>query len=246
MTRTRSHPKPLETESSLDTRARLIDAAGEEFAEHGFAKATVRDICARAGANIAAVNYHFRDKETLYLETLRHAHRYSITHYPHDGGLHADAPASDRLRAFVRAFLAKMLDAKRPRWHGRLISREMTEPTPAFSLLLEEGVRPQFGALCAIVRELAPSIKDVQIEAGAASVIGQALHYHHCNLMIKRLYAERKDGFPFDLEFLTDHITEFSLSAFEGLERKARMNGARQSHRRPNKQRVRESKGRNR
>lgn len=234
MTRTRTQPKPAspplarktgkspDVESSPDTRARLIDAAGEEFAEHGFAKATVRDICARAGANIAAVNYHFRDKETLYLETLRHAHRYSIEHYPHHGGLKPDAPAKDKLRAFVRAFLAKMLDCKRPKWHGRLISREMTEPTPALTLLIEEGVRPQFGALCAIVRELAPSVKGDEMEACAASVIGQALHYHHCNSMIKRLYTERKDGFPFDLEFLTDHITRFSLAAFDGLERGAR------------------------
>lgn len=234
MTRARSQPrsptrppaggssKPPEVESSPDTRARLIDAAGEEFAEHGFAKATVRDICARAGANIAAVNYHFRDKETLYLETLRHAHRYSIEHYPHHGGLTPDADAKDKLRAFVRAFLAKMLDTQRPKWHGRVISREMTEPTPALTLLIEEGVRPQFAALSAIVRELAPSIKGDELEACAASVIGQALHYHHCNSMIKRLYTERKDGFPFDLEFLTEHITRFSLAAFEGLESRAR------------------------
>lgn len=222
MTKVRTQPHSVATESSPDTRARLIEAAGEEFAERGFAKATVRDICSRAGANIAAVNYHFRDKETLYLETLRHAHRYSIEHYPHDGGLPSDASAEDRLSAFVRAFLAKMLDTKRPKWHGRLISREMTEPTPALNLLIEEGIRPQFGALCAIVKSLAPSLKGVEIEAGAASVIGQALHYHHCNSMIKRLYAESKGGFPFDLEFLTDHITKFSLAAFSGLEAAAR------------------------
>ncbi|MBL8875793.1 MAG: CerR family C-terminal domain-containing protein [Phycisphaerae bacterium] len=221
MTRALRQSRSADSEASPDTRARLIEAAGEEFAENGFAKATVRDICAKAAANIAAVNYHFRDKETLYLETLRHAHRYSIEHYPHHGGLASDAPAKDRLRAFVRAFLAKMLDADRPKWHGRLISREMTEPTPALTLIIEEGVRPQFAALCAIVHELAPSLKGESLEASAASVIGQALHYHHCNSMIKRLYTERKDGFPFDLEFLTDHITRFSLAAFESIERAA-------------------------
>lgn len=221
MTRSLRQPRTAAPEASPDTRARLIEAAGEEFAEHGFARATVRDICARASANIAAVNYHFRDKETLYLETLRHAHRYSIEHYPHHGGLGADAPAQDRLRAFVRAFLAKMLDADRPKWHGRLISREMTEPTPALTLIIEEGVRSQFAALCAIVQELAPTLKGEALEASAASVIGQALHYHHCNSMIKRLYAGRKDGFPFDLEFLTDHITRFSLAAFESFGRRA-------------------------
>ena len=48
------------------TKAKLLEAAGEEFADKGFEKATIRGICELAGANIAAVNYHFGDKEQLY------------------------------------------------------------------------------------------------------------------------------------------------------------------------------------
>ena len=47
------------------TRLQLIEAAGEVFAEMGFQNATVREICRRAGANVAAVNYHFQSKEAL-------------------------------------------------------------------------------------------------------------------------------------------------------------------------------------
>ena len=54
---------------------RLIEAAGEEFAGKGFDSARVRTICERAGANVAAVNYHFGDKEQLYVETVLDAHR---------------------------------------------------------------------------------------------------------------------------------------------------------------------------
>ncbi len=62
------------TEAHAGTRDRLIDAAGEVFAEVGFRAATVREMCRRAGANVAAVNYHFRDKEELYQEVFRQAH----------------------------------------------------------------------------------------------------------------------------------------------------------------------------
>ena len=63
-------------QTEQETRNRLLNAAGEVFAEKGFKSATVRAICDRAGANIAAVNYHFGDKEHLYSEVLRFAHAY--------------------------------------------------------------------------------------------------------------------------------------------------------------------------
>ena len=50
------------------TRAQLLEAACQVFAEKGYRKATIAEICKRGGANIAAVNYYFGNKETLYAE----------------------------------------------------------------------------------------------------------------------------------------------------------------------------------
>ena len=47
------------------TRTRIIEASVEVFLEKGYDLATIRDICARAQANVAAVNYHFGSKEKL-------------------------------------------------------------------------------------------------------------------------------------------------------------------------------------
>src|SRR5258705_8518020 len=52
--------------SEENTREKILSAAGEVFAEQGFEGATIRAITERAGVNVAAVNYHFRDKAELF------------------------------------------------------------------------------------------------------------------------------------------------------------------------------------
>jgi len=52
-------------ESGAATRQRLLEAAEELFSDRGFEKVSVRDITERAGANVAAVNYHFGSREGL-------------------------------------------------------------------------------------------------------------------------------------------------------------------------------------
>src|SRR5581483_5080148 len=95
-----------------DTQKRLLQAAGQVFAEKGYEAATVREICRRAKvANIAAVNYYFGDKEKLYVTAVREAfvgpgeqagRRPTLT----------GAPAVN-LRTFIRHFLEALLGNER-------------------------------------------------------------------------------------------------------------------------------------
>lgn len=48
-----------------DTKDRILDAAEELFADHGFAATSLRAITTAADVNLAAVNYHFGSKEEL-------------------------------------------------------------------------------------------------------------------------------------------------------------------------------------
>src|SRR5207244_282452 len=115
--------------AAQDTKRRLIEAAGEVFADVGFERATIKDITDRAGASVAAVNYHFSDKQELYYQTVQHAHRAGIDAIRTliDGD-RSQAPA-ERLHAFVHTFLRLALDPERPAWESLLINREMRDPT---------------------------------------------------------------------------------------------------------------------
>src|ERR1017187_4978540 len=90
-----------------ETRRQLFEAAGAVFAEAGSRETTVREICRRAGANVAAVNYHFGDKETLYLEVLRYAPPKALEKYPPLLNVPADAPPEKKLFAGGQARLLR-------------------------------------------------------------------------------------------------------------------------------------------
>ena len=70
------------------TRQRLLESACDLFAAKGFTKATNKEICDRAGANIAAVNYYFGSKQNLYGGAWRKAFQDSLEAHPPDGGCH--------------------------------------------------------------------------------------------------------------------------------------------------------------
>lgn len=198
---------------SSQTRARLLDAAGEVFAEHGFRSATIRDICRRARANIAAVNYHFGDKRRLYTAVFRYAYDCALEKYPPDLNLSPACAPEDRLRAFIRAFLCRIFDEGRPAWHGRLMAREMAEPTGALDDLVEQSIRPQFELLQSIARELlGRRAGRPLVRSCAFSVVGQCLYYWHGQQVIRRLFPEQRFG-PSDVAQIADHIASFSLAA---------------------------------
>jgi AcrR family transcriptional regulator len=140
------------------TAARLFDAAITEFARHGYQGATVRAICQRAGANTAAVNYHFGGKEQLYAQVLEHIFR-----APREtrAALRPDlaaAPAAERLREFILNFFHEVYGCVDDRNQcGDLASifiMEMAHPSPALARIIDTYILPDSRRLTDIVAEL--------------------------------------------------------------------------------------------
>jgi AcrR family transcriptional regulator len=210
--------------AELMTRQRLLEAAGEVFAERGFREATVRDICQRAGANIAAIKYHFGDKEKLYAAAVRYAHQ-CATRHPDAVSVPAAAmknlSSQERLRMFVRGFFIGILEEGKPAWHAKLMAREMFEPTAVLDEIAATGVKPRVEAIGQIVREIiGPGASKTFVHKCARSIVGQILFYHFARPMLERVFAAEK----FDssrIDELTDHVTAFSLAGLEAMRKKA-------------------------
>ncbi|MBM3462611.1 MAG: DUF1956 domain-containing protein, partial [Armatimonadetes bacterium] len=189
---------------------RLLLAAGDVFAERGYRAATIREIVEKAGANIAAVNYHFGDKEALYTAVLSFVCE-GAEAFARGVGEEADAP-EEELHLFVRGFLERCLGANGMSWRGRLMAREMSEPTPAMKTLVDRVMQPTSERLVRLVRDACPALTDQEAWLCALSIIGQCTHHMHSEAIISRLDAPIPRG-PNAIDALAAHITRFSLAA---------------------------------
>ncbi len=216
-----------ETASSNNTRERLLAAAFEVFAEHGYEAATIREICGRADANVAAVHYHFGDKRRLYeaiygtlFETLRQRRT---------AFLPPEAPADERLQVYIRALFEEIFccggDSSRQVQLSTIYLSEMAHPTEVLDRIVSEHLEPDARELYSIVGELlgVPVDDELTLDC-AASIIGQILYYYHAGPIISRLHPQRVPV-PDRLDALIQQVWVFSLG---GIERAARARLAQQ------------------
>lgn len=202
------------------TRAKLLDVAGQVFAEHGFHAATVREICSRAGANVAAVNYHFGGKVELYEEVLRQA-VFAAHDAPMREALGTLQPR-EALRRSIRYMLGKLCSDSRPSWTMRLMAHEMARPTPVLGRVVDEIIAPNYAMLRRIIGrmlDLPPEHETTRL--CVHSIIGQVLHYTHARPVIARLWpdlhmTEERVG------HIAEHIADFSLAYLQAYPKKTR------------------------
>jgi TetR/AcrR family transcriptional regulator, regulator of cefoperazone and chloramphenicol sensitivity len=194
------------------TRERIAEAAGEIFAERGFDGTTVRDICQRAGANIAAVNYYFGDKQRLYIEAVVRAHRWRMEQAALPEWLEGTS-AETKLSDFITTFIRRVRTGPEDTWHTKLMMREMAHPTAACAELVQSSIRPQFEILLAILRELLPSdVSADRLQLTGFSIVGQCLFYHFADPVVRNLLSSEEYS-ELDVAKLAQHILDFSLSS---------------------------------
>jgi TetR/AcrR family transcriptional regulator, regulator of cefoperazone and chloramphenicol sensitivity len=212
------------TVQDAETHDRLLDAAARLFAARGFKDVTVREICRSARANVAAVNYHYRDKEGLYREVLRKAidTMQATTEAARQAG--QGGPPDQKLRAYVRVFLQRVAGQGRDSWIHQLMMHEMADPTSALDMIFDQVVRPRLIYVSELVAEvLGRPATDAAVLRCVLSIQSQvhaAMPNSLSKLLLPDLGADQRS-----LEDLADHIAEFSLGGVRAISRVASPNG---------------------
>ncbi len=211
-TRTKKGARGLTGETAAEaTRTKLLDAAGEVFAEVGYHRATVRGICARASVNGALVNYHFGDKLELYAQMLQRLVSVARIEAVR-AAFNKNGPPDTILREAIKARLRGIATGDENGWLFRILAHEIAQPTPAMTKVIDNVLRPLYNQLYEIVGALIGlPTADERTRLCAHSIMGQVIIYVLAGPVLVRLSPDMKMT-PENLDRIADHITDFSLA----------------------------------
>lgn len=195
------------------TRDALLDAAEQLFGQHGYAAVGVREIVERAGANIAAIKYHFGSKNALYVEVVRRSMQRRRTDQA--WAALVEPPATTRQAArsfirFIRLFLDRLMDEGDSSAAICLMLREASEPSEAIDAIVNSFVMPHQERLIQTLSVLCPDARRETLALAAQSVIGQILHYRVFRPFLERI-PDHGRWTPRRAERVAAHIARFSL-----------------------------------
>ena len=210
-----------------DTRARVLAAASELFAERGFAGATIREIAERARVNVATGHYHFGSKLEIYLEAVSAQFAELDARLAGEGAQPSPEDLARLSRGEIEALIGRQIRTMLefllgppPAPHGAIMQREMCDPSDALPMMVRELVMPQKRKLRAIVSRLAPSLGPRELDRCCFSIVGQMFFYRQMLPILPLLF----DLPSLPASFVADtasHVAAFSLDAIATAERRA-------------------------
>ena len=196
-----------------DTKSSLLDCAERLFLMKGFEAVSVREITDAAGANVAAVNYHFASKTQLYRACLeRRLAKIACKRVALIERLsNQETPSTlqEIISAFVRDSFEEMLLNPDGARLLQIIYREMSPSGVASDLVTNELIAPIHRALLNAILKVRPKLPATHISRCVSSLSGQVLHFIRFREVINT-FVETGSETEY-IDEVTHHITAFSL-----------------------------------
>lgn len=211
----RAAAKTPTREDGAQTRQHLLEVAGRVFAEQGYTRAMSKEICERAGANIAAVNYHFGGKEGLYAAVLEEAHARLVSIDLVTKATQSDAAPADKLRTLLTQIIGEIARRSDDAWELRVLSREVLSPTPMSERMVANQIQPKFRLVAKMIADvLGVPPAHPAVSRCMVSIIGP------CGFLLLTDPQWQKQVFPsftVDPQTLVDHMVAFAMAGLKSV-----------------------------
>lgn len=184
------------------SREELLDRVLPLFADKGFSGVSIRDIASACGQSSASLYNHFADKQTLYLEAMRHAFADRSAEMLEI--LHTRLSPQQKLRRLVEQMCARLAE---DRTFCRLLQREMVDGDSQRLQLAAESIFAELSReLQTLCRQLRPNL-DPFLMAGSAIGLMQQ-HFQMADMRKFLPGFEPHHGRP---EVIAEHIVALLL-----------------------------------
>ena len=197
---------------------KILLSASSLFSAAGYHGTSIRDIAKHAGANLAAVNYHFGDKESLYcviitrgLQTINLERLTRLNHAIQNAG-DRPVPLTTIIDIFARPIFKILESRENAKFHlVRLIGRSLVEPLPFVDELLKSELHPVTTRFAQAIRRHVPSLSPTEFMWRISFVVG-AMHHtlatmHRMNDLTRGLCSNN------DSAAALRHFTQFAAAS---------------------------------
>lgn len=214
-------------EDGAQTRQQLLEVAGQVFAECGYAAATSKQICARAGANMAAVNYHFGGKDGLYAAVLEEAHARLVSIDLVTHATRSNTDPGETLRMLLRQVVGQIARRDQDTWALRVLSRELMAPTPMMDQMIANQILPKLKLVAGMIAATlgVPAVHPA-VSRCMVNIIGP------CGFLLITNPDWQKQVFPLlkiDPQTLVEHMVTFALGGLKAVAASVKPSGRSQS-----------------
>lgn len=149
-------------EAKENTRQKLLLTAGKLFALHGYDGVSTRMIAETAQVNLGGIHYHFGSKEKLYVAAFRYASNKDERTCL--GNVAEDFPdllltaegQTEIIRITALRLFRDFFSSNKEEWQKRLLIRELSAPSSAQPILLQEIFQPAVEGDLAFLRQVRP------------------------------------------------------------------------------------------
>lgn len=201
------------------TRQLLLETAGEVFAAVGFDGASGRDICERAGVNVAAINYYFGGIEGLHSAVVEEAHARMVGLAPMLEMISSDGTAESRLIKLFELLLETALVSEGvTAWPMKVLSREALGKSDHLDVLRETDLVPKLRVVRGLIAEFMglPEDHDAATDGCLAYLSLSVMLHMTDHQAARRAFPSLRSGSLADSP-IVEHFTEFMLGGLERL-----------------------------
>lgn len=198
------------------TKTTILDAAEALFAQHGFDATSLRQLTNKAGANLAAVNYHFGSKERLAVAVLtRRIGPINAERHRRLDNLPPRPTLGDVVRAFVEPVFPTTTNCSAghtapARDFCRMFGRMMVDQPPFLRRFLAEQFRELGQRFEAILRIALPRHDPATLWWRLHFMAGAMAHTLHADQQLAHLTSGLCDAH--DVDAVVEQLVAFTAA----------------------------------